>query len=382
VAVVVAVLVVGGDDDAPTTSTTTTTADAPALERFGSRPIDGDAALREPAALGGYRVTYRVIQRDRPGHTMEELTVARPFISELRASEVDGAVISVQRWAFGRVLTRTGDADQQVFAIGPTVPGYDFHPSVVVDEAIEAGLLERREQREVAGRRCQVYRAASTISDGRLAPLVEESDEYADVCFDAHGLLLEEWWVLDGNPIRQRVATAVVDAAPGGFGREWSDEPTSQTVGQGGGSVLRLRAGSAPPGAFFQPAAVPDGFVHVGRYAVIPPQAIDAEGADPNSTVASVADVWQRGTDVLLLDQGGSLGGTDVYPRDPANRVVDVPGMGDAEVVLGLGANELRLEGGRAGTYVRVLGTLAVEELLAFARSLVETEGNEIVIEE
>jgi hypothetical protein len=371
------VLRAGDDSGATTTSAPVTTE----LERTGSMPIDDDGPLTIGAEPAGYRITYRVAQRGASRLATEVLTVVLPFTSELETRDADDALLSVHRWAFGRVISGTGDEQPRVFAVGPHLGGYDLRPWISVDEAVERGLLDRREQREVAGRRCQVYRAATSVSEGVLGPLDDASSEYADVCFDADGLLLEEWWVVDGNAIRQRVATAVVERAPDGFGADWSGETTTQPVGQGGGSVVRLREGSSPPGPFFEAPAVPPGFARLGRYSVIPPQAITVEGADRTSTIASTADVWRRGSDVLILDQGGTLGGIDVYPPDPDNRTVEIPGLGKAEVVLGLATNEMRVQRG-GGRYVRVIGTLPTEELLAFLRTLVEVEGNEIVVDD
>lgn len=368
----------GGSGDSVTT--TTNPVDQP-LKRSGSEEVRTDSAFAMGTSLDGYRITYRVTQRGVGHRTTEVLTARRPFTSELLSKDERGAVVDVQRWAFGRVKTVTGKETPQVFAVGPTIGGYDFHPSISVDEAAARGLLDRREQRKVVGRRCQVYRTATALTGGVLTALDATSKEYADVCFDEQGLLLEEWWVVDGSAIRQRVATEVKETAPDDFGAGWSEEPTTASVGDGGGSVLRLRAGSAPPGPYFEASSVPPGFTHVGRYSVVPPQPITVEGADRTSAIASTADVWQRGSDVLILDQGGSLGGRQAYPPDPTNRSIDLGGLGTAEVVLGLGTNEVRIVVGR-GRYARVIGTLSTGALVDVARSLVQKQGNELVVEE
>lgn len=370
----------GGSPSATTTAVELKPLDDEPLERVGSTEVD-DAPLGVGEGLDEYRITYRVGQRGTASMTTEVLTVVRPFTSELETRDASDTVVAVQQWAFGRVMNSTGAEDLRVFAVGPNVGGYDFHPRISVDEAAARGLLEVRELREVAGRRCRVHRVATAVSDGVLVPLGDTSEEHADLCIDADGLLLEEWWVLDGGAIRQRVATAVRTSVPAGFGADWSELPTSQPVGLGGGSVARLVPGSAPPGPFFESSSVPDGLVHLGRFIVIPPQAIEVEGADPGATIASTADVWRRGLDVLVLDQGGTSGGRDLYEPDPDNRSVEIPGLGTAEVVLGLATNEIRVPRG-VGTYVRVIGTLSSDELLAFARTLVETVGNEIVIDD
>jgi hypothetical protein len=370
----------GDDDDGAADRSTTTTTEVEPLEREGSVELEDAAPLPAPEPHDRYRMTYRV-SAGASAPTVEVLTVDRPFTSELVTKGDDGDVRGIHRWAFGRVITAVGDEDPTVFAVGPNVGGYDFHARSAVDEAVESGLLERREQREVIGRRCQVYRTGTSVSDGVLAPVGDVEDEYADVCIDADGLLLEEWWVLDGHAIRQRLATELDESVPDAFGDGWVEEPTSMPVGQGGGSVRRLRPGSAPPGDFFEAPSAPEGFTHLGRYTVVPPQAIDMAEADSGKIVASTADVWVRGGDVVVLDQGGTRGGVDTYPRDPDNRTVEIAGVGTAEIVLGLATNEVRIQRD-VGKFVRVIGTLTSDELLAVARSLVLTEGNEIVLED
>src|SRR5205823_3628561 len=65
----------------------------------------------------------------------------------------------------------------------------------------------------------------------------------------------------------------------------------------------------------------PAGFVETGRYAVVPPQ--PRTPLDPSARlrlVSGVRDVYVRGADVIVVDQGGTLGG--VAPFRP---VIGVP---------------------------------------------------------
>jgi hypothetical protein len=353
----------GHDDAVPT---------EPALERTGSIEADGTQPLdgREP---DGYRITYRVAQRT-AAPTSETLTVRRPFASQMVDAAGGG-----RRTAFGRLITDDAGAEPIVLAVGPTVAGGDVRLAPVVDDAVAAGLLVEREQREVAGRRCQVYRTGAPVADGLLVKPTRR--EHADVCIDRNGLVLEEWWVVDGRPFRQRVATDVEERAPDDLGADWTALDPSMAVEEGGGSILKVRDDSAPPGELFEAARVPDGFTHLGRYSIIPPQADAFAGNGNRSNISSsTADVWRRGIDVLLVDQGGSLGGRTAFEPDPANRVVDVPGLGAVEVRLGLAANEVRVTRPH-GHFVRVVGTLPADELLEVMRGLVATQGTDLVVE-
>lgn len=369
----------GGEETASTTTTTSIVREA--IEREGSEEIEDAAPVDVTDSASAYRITYRVAIGG-SSELVEEVTVRRPFTGETKTSDGGGNVTGLERLAFGRVITAAHEPEPIVFAVGPEPVKMDLRLAPALDEAIDRGWLERREVREVAGRRCQVFRAATTVAGGSLTPPGDHGDEYADVCVDASGLLLEEVWVLDGELLRHRVAVEVGEDVPASFGEGWTELPVSMGVEQGGGSVRRLQPGSAPPGTFFEARTVPDGFQHLGRFTVVPPQAnAFGEGGDRYSVVASTADVWQRGVDVLVVDQGGTLGGNAVYERDPENRTVDVPGLGEVELVVSLTGNEVRLHRD-VGRYVRVLGTLTHDELLDVARSLEETEGTGLVIDD
>lgn len=373
----------GGDPDAA--GTTTTTEEVEPLAREGSEEVDPLETFRvdptqEPAS---YRITYRVAERG-GGETTEEVTVVRPFTSESTIRR-DGELVGVQRSAFGRLLASDGRGDDTAYAVGPAVAGADLRFAPALPAAVRDGRLEVREQRRVAGRRCQVHRAGTSVLAGELPVPGDPDEEHADVCVDGEGLLLEEWWVVEGEAIRHRVAVEV-DAGwtpATTFGDGWSEVATSLPLDRGGGSILRLRPGSAPPGSFFTSSgALPAGFVHRGRYTVIPPQAVSfTDEAQRGSIVSSTADVWTRGPDLLVLDQGGTLEQQRVYEVDPDNELIAIPGLGDAEVRLGLAGNEIRILR-PAGRFVRVVGTLPPDDLLAFARSLVEGVGNELVVDE
>jgi hypothetical protein len=66
---------------------------------------------------------------------------------------------------------------------------------------------------------------------------------------------------------------------------------------------------------------------------------------------------------------------------DPANRTVEVDGIGTVEVRLGLAMNEVRALRPH-GHDVRVLGTLPPDDLLDVLRGATATVGNDLVVEE
>jgi hypothetical protein len=362
--------------------------DRVAIEREGSEEVAETATedLRpDDEPVPSYRIVYRITEASvtddegRAAVSTEEHWVRRPFESR-RVQTEDGRVVNVQETSLGRFAVAGGpDTQPTVLAVGPGVAGADLRLDSVLDAALDEGLLEPREQREVAGVRCQVYRVGDPVAGGILVP-ADDADDYTDVCFDARGLLLEEWWVLGGRPYRQRVATTV-EVAPLDDDDLLSlpEEPTAPAA-QGGGSGRPIDPASSPPGTFYEPTVVPEGFEHVVRFSVVPPQAeLFSDPLRREEIVAHVTDVWRRGTDILVLDQGGRLGtGGRAYPSDPAAPRVEVDDLGEGEVTYSLHGTSVRVDlpGGR---FVRIAGTIDLDDLLEVGRGLEEVEGTAMV---
>ena len=347
------VVVATGDHGDGQGSASTTTPGRRVIERRGSRPVEGDP-LEIVERDEAYRVTYRVVSSD-GREVSEEVTVRRPFLSETVVRR-DGEVIGRSRSAFGLLLEGVDDA--RAAAIGPALAGGDLRPSAGLRAAVAAGLLERRELREVAGRRCQVYRAATSVTAGTLGRAI--GNEHSDVCFDGGGLLLEEWWVRDGRPLRHRIATQVEVRVPAAFGAGWAE------VQPAVGSFEPLDPDTAPTTPFYGVAAVPHGFTRTGRYRTVVGVGASPAGEAPEGTIT---DVYQRGVDLLVVEQGPLLLGGVAYQRDDANGTIDVGGVGLGEIVIGLRANDVRIAVAD-GRLLRVFGTLPPDALVAIAQSL------------
>src|SRR5205085_6718127 len=103
----------------------------------------------------------------------------------------------------------------KVTDVPPAMAGFDQRLDTVMGEALKDATLVRRERRRVAGRDCQVYRAAAPLVE-RLTPFDPHGPDYADECIDEAGLLLEETWFDGGSLLRHRVATEVAERAPDG----------------------------------------------------------------------------------------------------------------------------------------------------------------------
>lgn len=363
----------GGDDEARP---------FPSLVRTESERIDGAPPVEITSPPGSFRIVYRVEDAGQEvAYRTDVVSVRRPWSSRLETRSgrpPGGDELSSQVSTFGqRTNASPGQGAPSVLEIGPALPASDLRLEHVLAAATKAGRIERREVREILGRRCQVYRAGDYLSASVLSPATEAL--YADSCIDDRGLLLEEVLVSEGRTIARRLAVEV-EVDP-----DLEDElfPTGEPTvpaNKGGGSMRRLADGSSPPGTFYVLDVVPAGFEPRGRYSVVPPQA-ENFGEDPTREGfrrAQVADVYERGVDVLVVEQGATLQGAPPFEVDPENPTVDLGQFGAGEVRYGGGGTQVRalLPGGK---FVQATGTLPVDELAAVLRSLRATEGGELV---
>jgi hypothetical protein len=70
-----------------------------------------------------------------------------------------------------------------------------------------------------------------------------------------------------------------------------------------------------------------------------------------------------------VLDQGRTTGGLTLFDPDTEVEALDLPEVGAASLALELRLAEVRVVGAD-GAFVRVAGTLPVEDLLEVARTL------------
>ena len=351
--------------------------DSDADPRAGSRLVESDPGFEIGSREEPYRIVYRVgdLGDDRVEPSVDELWVRPPFESRLETSAEDQQR-SVQISAVDRL--RIGSLDQPlVIARVPGLAVSDVRVRPVLDDAIDAGLLELREQREIAGRRCQVVRSGTTLGTGPLVEITD--DEHADTCIDGEGLLLEEILYLDGEPTLHRIATEV-DADPEIADDLFETGDISMPADKGGGSSLPVDPDVGAVGPFWTTPGnrPPDGFDLVGRFSIVPPQPERFAAQTDPAIVAGVADVFVRGHDFVVVWQGGTVGRVDAYPAMPDAPRVDGGDVGEGELHLSTLGSELRFPQPR-GRFVHVVGTLPADELAAIARSLTVSEGAGLV---
>lgn len=346
----------GGNDNDDASPRTTVT-----ISRAGSSRVTTTDHIAMGAPPRTYEVRYRVAEAHggRVTSTTARLLVDRPFRTRLEIREGDREV-SLRVAHLGYLGTRTGSR-ARVLTASPAPSFEGMRPDLVLTDATG-------EVRSVLGRECEVHRLGAPLldNDGKLVP-----GDTVDVCVDAGGLVLEQVERAAGEIRRRWLATAIdetttvkdADVRLAGVAR--------QSPQQGGGSLQEIDPTTAPPGTFWQLDTPPPGFQRVGRYAAVPPQAARTDDENTRAQVlAGIVDVFTRGGDVLMVDQGGTLG--------------QVPPFGVADNSTAVDLGELAKSGEwyptptgfevRAllppGRYVKVVGTLPVEDLIAVARAL------------
>ena len=312
-----------------------------------------------------YTITYLV----KAGNavTTDVLTVQRPFASHLTTHAGDsanGRVLSQRASELGVLATSSGGAWGRL-VVPPAVATADLRPDAALDAAVGAGIVKDLGASSVGGRACRRYATATSIAAGTLE--VPKREERAEVCIDAVGIVLEERWVIDGEEVRTKRATAL------SFDRGARLRVPDGSLLPGSGDLRQLADNAASPFSnTVTVGAVPEGFEHVGRYAVVPPDLSVDRNANSSAAakLATITDVWVRGADTLIVDQGATTGG-DPFARTeiaaPVN--LEMAGLGDAVLVLDLRASEIRIRLDDGG-FVRVAATLPPEDLMAVARSL------------
>lgn len=335
--------------------------------RAGSEDLGAGRRLPIGDVPAAYQVTYRV--DDVTSTTAERLTVQRPFNSRLETwngAKPKGDPTTTEIATFGRTSRTTAAGQRVAVAVPPGLASADVRLDGVLDRAVDDGLVEAREQRRVLGRECQVYRTGQSL---RLVELkAPAATAFVDVCIDESGLVLEE---VDGA--RRRIATKL-DLSPELTGATFDAGERTVPVREGGGVVAQMTGDSSPPGSFFE---LGDDLPldRMGRYAIVPPQ--PEAFTDPmqrNRRVAGLADVLADGPDIVTVERGGSLGGSNVIDVPAGAPDVDLGALGTGKLVLTTGGAELTVDRG-GGRYIRITGTVGVDDLVAVARGMHETDG-------
>jgi hypothetical protein len=358
----------------------------PDLRRSGSKQVAGDD---EKPALGfdakgplTYEITYGVerYDKDRIQESVETVTVRRPFDSRI-VTKIDGKEVGRRVSRYGALVLNTGQGPKSL-AAPPAPASGDLHLATSLPEAVTRGWAELREQRVVAGQRCQVYRVGSTVAAGELVPNGNKKGEWSDVCVDRKGLLLEEVWTKDDHALQRRVATKRrLDLRVTDADFEMKGE-TALTIDEGNGFVKDVDPQSAWEGTVYRLPEAPEGFTYRGRVVVQPPKLspfrspLDDEG--PKAEQVSLVDSWSRGPDVLVFSQTIAAAITAIPNQAKTARPLDLGPFGNAATVLDLRSNEVRIELPE-DRFIRIAGSLPTKQLVEIARTMRAESGTGLV---
>lgn len=348
-----------------------------------SEPVDAEpgllAVVDPPTSV---RIDYAVesFGGAEPVRTSDRLSLHRPFRSRLETYDgprPGGEPSSVQISDLGGLENSGQESDRLALAVPPAPGVSDVRLGRSLPDALRDGVVELGERRRVLGHECQVIRTAFALASSDLFTPTS-SDSYADTCVDARGIVLEETLVEDGDTLLHRIATAVdVDVTLDDELFE-TGEPSIATE-DGGGFFAEMDPSSRPPGRFFEVGAAPEGFERLGRFLVIPPQAENFN--DPlrrGNRLTFVSDVFVRGGDVVVLDQGGTLGHQDPFPDVRGTTVeVDLDSAETSLLTYSRSGPLLLVKRGQ-GRFLRARGTTTPDVLVDLIGSLEPVDGGEI----
>lgn len=350
-----------GDGDSPrTTATRSSLPTTPAAE---------------PAS---YEVTYEsTVGED---VSTEILSVRRPFDSRLEVRKgpaPGGAMTSVRVSRFGALETDAPTAESLHLTVPPTIAASDLRLKHALARAVLDGRALERGRATVSNRPCLRYVVGGPVTSGALLPYVPDGPERAEICVDARGLLLEERWFKEGQLLRHRRAVAVRELRPSSEHFSIGDDvPRAEFDG----AITAVTENSRLPLGSWELDRPIDGFTRLGRWTSISPRLGNANSNafDPDEgRQASLHEVWTRGIDVVFIEQGSLLGEGGPLPAHPQAHPVDLGGLGLGEAIHDLRLNEVRANVPGFG-FVRVAGTLPIDDIIAIARRLAPRPGGSL----
>jgi hypothetical protein len=343
--------------------------------REGSKVVsEQGSALRITKIPKTYRAVFTVesYADDEQTITTERVWVRRPFESrvETRRGKPPGtAQLSLRQSAFGVLASIAPDARPLNIAAPPSVGSSDLRIDAALKEALDNKTIELRERREVYGRECQVYRAGGPVLAGDLDKYRAGAKEFADVCVDRNGIVIEEFWMSDDKLLRRRAAVELeIDPKPDD---DLFDIEAPAEEGPTRGTVQPVPRDAVDPGEIWRLRSAPDGFDFLGKFAVIrstasvPQQGGGVAGASPPT---STSDVYVRGPDLIVVDQDPSLIGA-IRSEDRPSRKIELDGFETAEMIVDARMSEVRGET-EDDSVVRIYGTVPPDELLELAKDL------------
>ena len=329
--------------------------------------VDGPSERDRPpnrAPLAGYVLTYRVeVTIDAPERSRRVVAVRRPFDGADRTTPLEPpAPVSGLVAREGHLYRLDPDRVVDLGDQGPAVAPGDLRLAPQLPMLERLGLAERRGTATVAGRPCRRFRFGGPVTDRFKRPT---DAEYADVCLDADGLLLAEDWYLDGKLLRRTEAEEVVVTAPADDAFDLGGRPvvTAAVV-----TLAALPTDHIPDTGqpYWTADRPPAGFRLISRYRTATG---DPTSGLPLPGAVVTADAYRSGADVVWVEHRGT--DLPVEPPDGTGARVEAGTLGGGWLWLTPQGPQIRVANG--GQVVVVRGTVAPDDLLAFARTLEAT---------
>jgi hypothetical protein len=330
-----------------------------------------------------YSVTYSVTTHG-AATTTERLWVRRPFdsVDITYTDPAPGATASlVTVYRLGVQVLKAVDAQGGLLHIPAAAAPADVRADLVVPAALRAHKLKLVGHSRVLGRSCQVFRSATPLRAGPL-PTLRSTSTYADTCIDASGIVVRETQVSGGHRVFERRAIQVATGDSAVATAQFAMTGTPTPYDAGGGAFTPLTLSSRPPGGSWAIQQSPSGFTHLGRFAVVPPQPqLFGQGGNgygsmglPGGLVTEMDDVYIRGADVVVLQQGSTLNGA-IFTAPANGASVDLDRLGDGQLLIAANGTTVAAEPGNRKTFVRLSGTLPPDQLVAMMRALTRQPG-------
>ena len=230
-----------------------------------------------------YKVEYKTVFT--PGVTNdEERIVERPFHS-LELTRRDGKLVSGELTNDQGLYFYDSAKGWSLVNPSPQRGGNDPDPALSVVRALKLGLARVRGHETILGRTCTIVRAGSPIGETLKKPT---SSNFADVCLDQTGVVLDYRWTLNGKQAETMTATSF-DPSPS-IGSDTfapAPGPVNSAV------VIQSRALSDDSRQKLSPSVDPPaGVTYAGGWVRVQPLA--------NSFEATTSLLYLRGQDDLV----------------------------------------------------------------------------------
>jgi hypothetical protein len=269
------------------------------------------ARNREPITIKtdttSYQVNYEVQVIAETGEVdfhYEKLSVRRPFDAHISffAGRTDADAEEFESIVnLGLSSESTSGGEPEVRQSLPAAGRADVRLDVTLRDLVEGGSFIAREQRQVLGRPCTVYRTGRTVESNVAAKPTD--NDYVDVCIDEAGLMLEEMSV-NNEKVSLRVIATDITVAPEFGADEFTISQTPLGIADGAPVLTEIDKTVSPNANLLALPTPPEGFEHKARYLLreAPPAEAAATGVAP--TKDSYVDVYVNGTRSLIIHQG------------------------------------------------------------------------------